>query len=48
MVLPYKDDGKERRTEILGAVSREDDEGAKKSISDIDEASLPLEEGERR
>ena len=48
VVLPYKDDGKEGRTKIVGAAPREDDEGAKKSISDMDEAALPLGEGEKK
>ena len=48
MVLPYEDDGKEGRTDIVGAVSREDDEGAKKLISDMDEVALPLEEGDKK
>ena len=42
VVFPYKYDGKEGRTEIVGAVSREDDEGAKKSISDMDEGAMTL------
>ena len=45
MVLPYEDDGKQGRTEIVGAVSLEYDEGSKKSISEMDEAALPLLEG---
>ena len=48
VVLPYEDDGNEGRTDIVGAVSREDDEGAKKSISDMDELALPLGEGEKK
>ena len=48
MVFPYEDDGKEGRNEIVGEVSREDDEGAKKSISDMDELALPLGEGEKK
>ena len=48
VVLPYEDDEKEERTEIVGAVSREDDEGAKKSIIDMDEAAMTLGEGEKK
>ena len=48
VVLPYRDDGKERRTEIVGEVSREDDKVSKKSISEMDEASLPLGEGDKK
>ena len=48
VVLPYEDDGNEGRTDIVGAVSREDDEGAKKSISDMDEAALTLAERDRK
>ena len=45
MVFSYDDDGKKERTDIVGAVSREYDEGAKKSISEMDEAAMPLLEG---
>ena len=48
VVLPYKYDGKKGRTEIVGSVSREDDEGAKMSISEMDEAALPLGEGDKK
>ena len=48
MLLPYKYDGKEGRTYIVGEVSREDDEGAKKLISEMDEAALPLVEGDKK
>ena len=48
VVLPCKDDGKERRTEIVGAVSREDDEVAKKSISEMYEATMALGEGYKK
>ena len=42
VVFPYEDGGEEGINEIVGEVSREDGEGAKKSISDMDEAALPL------
>ena len=48
VVLQYKDGGKEKRTEVVVVVPREDDEGAKKSISDMDVASLPLGEGDKK
>ena len=48
VVLPYKYDGKEGRTEIVGTVSREDDKGSKKSIIEMDEAALPLGEGDKK
>ena len=48
VLLPYKDDEKERRTEIVGKVSRENDEGAKKSISEMKEAALPLGQGDKK
>ena len=48
VVLPYKDDEKEGRNEIVGAVSREDDEVTKKSMSDMDEVTLPLVEGHKK
>ena len=38
-------EAKEGRTDILGVLSHDDDEGAKNSISDMDEAELPLVEG---
>ena len=44
VVLPYEDDGKEERAQIFGAMSREDDEGANKSISEMGEAALSLGE----
>ena len=33
VLLPYKDDGKDGKTKIVGALSGEDDEGNKKSSS---------------
>ena len=48
VLFPYEDNGKEERTDIVGAVSREDDKGANKSISDMDEAALPLGEGDKK
>ena len=48
VVLPYKDDGKEGRNEIVEAVSREDDYGSKKYISEMDEAALPLGECDKK
>ena len=46
--LLHKDDGNEGRTHIVRAVSREYDEGAKNPISDMDEAALPLGEGDKK
>ena len=48
VVLPYRDDGKEGRTEIVGEISRGDDKGSTKSISEMDEAALPLGEGDKK
>ena len=48
VVFPYKDDREEGKTEIVGAVSREDYEGDKNSISDMDEAALNLGEGDKK
>ena len=48
VMLPYKHDGKEGRTDIVGAVLREDEEGANKSIGDMNEVTLPLGEGDKR
>ena len=48
VLFPYKDYGKEGRTDIAGAVSHEDDEGAKKSISGMDEAALTLGQGDKK
>ena len=48
VVLPYEYYGEEGRTDIVGAVSREDDKVAKKSVSDMDEAELPLGEGDKK
>ena len=47
-MLPYKDGGRKGRTEIMGRLSREDYEGAKNSISDMDEAEIPLGEGDKK
>ena len=59
VVLPHKDDGKERNIgiietvpyeydKIVYALTCEDDEGTKKVIIDIDEEALTLEEGDRK
>ena len=48
VLFPYEDNGKEERTDIVGAVSREYDEGSNKSISNMDEAALTLERGDKK
>ena len=48
VVLSYKDDGKEGSIDIVEAVKCEDEKGAKKEISEMDDEALPLEEGDKK
>ena len=48
MVFPCENNGKEMSKNIVEAVLCGDEEGSKKTISEVDEEALPLEESNNK